>query len=216
MTANARGYLMYHRTQTLFLCACLIFLAQGCLSFKQPRTRVQHYTLEYASPELPDLQPLPALLKVERFNVAAAYNTTRMIYRDGSFKRDEYFYHKWRANPADMVTDFLIRDMRHCGLFKGVLPYGSGASISFSIEGSVDEFVEWDAPDGWKAVLAITVALMAADEPDVSKRVLFQKTYRVETPFTEKNPQGLAKAMSAAMGEVSRTVITDIYVVLMK
>jgi ABC-type uncharacterized transport system auxiliary subunit len=205
---------MYHRTQTLFLCACLILLAQGCLSFKQPRTRVQHYTLEYASPELTGLRPLPVLLKVDRFSVAAAYNTTRIIYRDGSFNRDEYFYHKWRANPGDLVTDFLLRDLRNCGLFKGVLSYGSDAPYSFSTEGSVDEFVEWDGPNDWRAVLAITVALMAADEPDIAKRVLFQKTYRSEKSFTEKTPQGLARAMSAAMEVVSAAVIRDIYAAL--
>lgn len=207
---------MHRKTKTCLLCLTVSILAVGCINLKQPRNRVQHYILEYASPEIKDLMPLPVSLKVERFSVAPAYNTNRIIYRDGSFKRDEYFYHKWRANPGDMVTYFLGRDIRNSGLFKAVLPHGSDFPFSYILEGSVDEFVEWDSPEGWNAVLAVTVTLMAADEPDVSKRILLQKTYRIEKPLTEKNPQGLAQALSRAMGDISKNIIRDIYSVLKK
>lgn len=205
------GCLMYYKTKAFVLGGIIFFLAGGCANFKQPRNQVQHYILEYTSPAITDLAPLPFSLKVERFSVAPAYNTNRIIYRDKSFRRDEYFYHKWRANPADMVTDFLSRDMRNSGLFKAVLPYGSDFPFSCVLEGSVDEFVEWDTPEGLNAVLAVTISLMAANEPDVSKRILFQKTYRVEKPFTEKTPRGLAQAMSMAMKDISGNVIRDIY-----
>jgi ABC-type uncharacterized transport system auxiliary subunit len=205
---------MYYKTKMFSLCVSVFFLAGGCVNFKQPRNRVQHYTLEYASPEIPELVPLPVSLKVMRFSVAPAYNTNRIMYRDGSFKRNEYFYHKWRANPGDMVTDFLRRDIRNSGLFKAVLPPGSDFPFSCALEGSVDEFVEWDTPEGWKAVLSVTITLIASNEPDVSKRILFQKTYRAEKPFQEKNPQGLSQAMSLAMGDISSSVIRDIYSVL--
>jgi len=205
---------MYYQTKIVFICVSVFFLAGGCASFKQPRKQVQHYIFEYASPEIKDLTPLPVSIKVARFSVATAYNTDRMIYREKSFSRDEYFYHKWRANPGDMVTDFLSRDIRNSGLFKAVLPHETDFPFSCVLEGSVDEFVEWDAPEGWKAVMAVTVVLMAANEPDVSKRILFQKTYRAEKPFTEKTPHGLAQAMSAAMGDISSNVIRDIHSVL--
>lgn len=205
---------MYSKTKLFLLCLSVFFLAGGCLNFKQPRTRVHHYILEYASPEIADLKPLPVSLKVERFSVAPAYNTNRMIFRDASFKRDEYFYHKWRANPGDMVSDFLSRDIRNSGLFKAVLPYESDFPSPFVVEGSVDEFVEWDSPEGWNAALAITITLIAAQEPDVTKRILFQKTYRMEKPFTEKNPQGLAQAMSLAMADLSMNIMRDIYAAL--
>ncbi|MBW1779988.1 MAG: membrane integrity-associated transporter subunit PqiC [Deltaproteobacteria bacterium] len=205
---------MYSKTKILFLCLSVFFIAGGCINFKQPRNRVQHYLLEYATPEIKGLKPLSVSLKMERFSVAPAYNTNRIIYRDASFKRDEYFYHKWRANPGDMVTYFLSRDIRNSGLFKAVLPQGSDFPFSCVLEGSVNEFVEWDGPEGWNAVLGVTVTLMAANEPDISKRILFQKSYRVEKPFTEKNPQGLAQAMSLAMRDISTNIIKDIYGVL--
>ncbi|MFO7598197.1 MAG: ABC-type transport auxiliary lipoprotein family protein [Candidatus Desulfacyla sp.] len=207
---------MYHTTKIVFLSLSVLYFWGGCANFKQPRNQVQHYTLEYTSPEIEGLTPLPVSIKVDRFSVAPAYNSNRIIYRDASFKRDEYFYHKWRANPGDMVADFMGRDIRNSGLFKAVLTHESGFPFSCVLEGSVDEFVEWDAPEGWKAVLSVTVTLMTTNEPDVSKRILFQKTYREEEPFMEKNPQGLAQAMSVAMRDISTSAIRDIYSVLAK
>jgi len=207
---------MYHKTKIVFLSLSVLYLWGACANFKQPRNQVQHYTLEYTSPAIEGLTPLPVSIKVDRFSVAPAYNSNRIIYRDASFKRDEYFYHKWRANPGDMVADFMGRDIRNSGLFKAVLTHESGFPFSCVLEGSVNEFVEWDAPEGWKAVLSVTVTLMTANEPDVSKRILFQKTYREEEPFTDKNPQGLAQAMSMAMRDISTSAIRDIYSVLAK
>ncbi len=205
---------MERKTKLLSFCLIFLLFSIGCYNFKQPRNRVEHYTLEYASPVIPNLKPLPASLKVERFTVAPDYNTRRIIYRDGSFKRNEYFYHKWRANPGDMVASYLTRDIKNSGLFKAVLPHGTDFPFSYVLEGSVDEFVEWDEAQKWNAVLAVTITLMAAHEPDVAKRVLFQRTYHSVKPFKEKNPQGLTEAMSQAMADISAEIIQDVYAAL--
>ena len=191
------------------LSACLIIA--GCIDLKQPNNKIQYYTLEYTAPSITGLKPLPVTLKIERFSVAPAYNTNRIIYGRQSFKRDEYFYYKWRSNPADLVTYFLSRDIRASGLFKAVLPQGSGFPFSYLLEGSVDEFLELDVTENWNAVLSLTITLMAANEPDVSKSVLFQKSYTIKKVCKQKNPQGLAQAMSLAMGVTSKEIIKDIY-----
>ena len=205
------------RKMKIFLfCLSAFLITAGCIDLKQPKNKIQYYTLEYSSPSITGLKPLPVTLKVERFSVAPAYNTNRIIYGDQSFRRNEYFYHKWRSNPADLVTYFLNRDMRESGLFRAVLPQGSGFPFSYLLEGSVDEFFELDAVESWNAVLSITITLMAANEPDASKSVLFQKSYSVKKACKHKNPQGLAQAMSLSMGEISKEVIKDIYSVVNK
>ena len=205
---------MDRNMKILLFCLSTFLIIAGCIDLKQPRNRIQYYTLEYSPPKITGLKPLPVTLKIERFSMAPAYNTNRIIYRNKSFERDEYFYYKWRSNPADLVACFLSRDIRESGLFRAVLPRESGFPFSYLLEGSVDDFFELDVADGWKAVLSITITLMAANEPDVSKRVLFQKSYSVKKACKHKNPQGLAQAMSLAMGEISKKVIKDIYSVL--
>lgn len=192
--------------------ASLMFGA--CVNLKQPRNKISFYTLEYAEPAFTEKRPLPFVLKLERFSVAPFYNTSQIVYREKSFEREHYAYHRWRANPADLTTYFIGRDIRSSGLFNGVLSPGSGSRSSHLIEGSVDEFLEQDSPSGWKATLAIGITLIKQNEPDISRRVILDKVYREARECSEKNPRALAEAMSKAMKSVSERIIKDIYAAL--
>lgn len=194
----------------LLLLGTLVSLS-ACAGLKDQRRAVQYFTLEYSVPKAPDRKRLPVVIRVERFMVAPAYNTQRMIYRDQAFKRDEYFYYKWRSNPGDTIAYLLSRDVGESGLFKAVLPDDSRFPYAFMIEGRVNTFLQVEESDGWYADLSLTLALLKADEPDVVKRILFQKTYQGKTACREKNPQGLARAMSAVMKAISQKIILDVY-----
>jgi len=186
----------------------------GCMSLKQPSPKIEYYTLEYNSlrPDVnPGNTPVPAVLRLERFNIAPVYNTDRIIYRDQDFKRTSYTYYKWRANPADLVTYFLGRDLTQSGLFLAIAPPGSGMAYTHIVEGSVDEFVEWDSHDGWEAILSVSVTLLVAGEPDISKKVIFQRRFSARQECEEKNPKAVAQAMSLAMAGVSREISMAIY-----
>ena len=199
-----------HLTLTLLI-ASIVVVSGACINLTQPRRDVQFFTLEYDPPPHPGTEPVPAVIRVERFNTAPVYNTSQIIYRDGSFKRDAYVYSKWRANPSDMVANFLNRDLTRSGLFKAVLPHGSSLTPTHAVEGTVEEFYESDVADRRNAVISLSIALTAAYEPDVSRRVLFQKTYHASIPCTGDTPHALAAAMSTAMGEISTSIVTDVY-----
>jgi len=102
----------------LFLCAQT--LAIGCAApFSRPKA-VEYYMPEYESPAMKKSPAVPHLLQVKLFNAAPPYRSSRMIYSDGAFTRQSYHYHKWRSDPADIVTWLLTRDFRNSGLFDGV------------------------------------------------------------------------------------------------
>ena len=189
----------------------LPFLLSACISLKQPSKKIAFYTLEYDAPQISGLEPLPVVLAIERFSVAPTYNSNQIVYRDHSFKRDAYTYHKWRNNPGDIATYFLGRDLQQSGLFKAVLSSDSRLPASHIVEGVVDEFFEWDLENKWNAVLTISITLTAGDEADRSKKILFQKTYSAKKACKHRNPPALAAAMSLAMKEVSRKIIKDIH-----
>ena len=193
------------------LCVVLCLVAGACVSLKKPRQETEFYTLEYDPPRLQALDPLPVVVRVARFNAAPTYNTNRMIYRDGSFKRSAYAYHKWRTNPGDLISHLLSRDLKASGLFKGALSHGSGAPASYVLEGSIDEFFEWDEADAWQAVLSISVTLLMEDAADAGEAVLFQKTYHAREPCRQKHPLALAEAMSSAMAKLSGQMTRDVY-----
>lgn len=205
---------MQHRWVAIPVLGLLILALGGCLNLQGPHKPIQFYTLEYPVPGPAGVPRLGWVLRVNRFSAAPTYNTRRMIYRDKAFQRDAYVYSQWRDNPADLVSFFLTRDLRGSGLFKAVIPEGSQESATHVVEGVVEEFLEWDSEALWEAVLSVSITLIRAGEPDASKKVVFQKTYRLREPCPEKNPAGLAAAMSRAMASLSGSVIEEIYAAL--
>jgi ABC-type uncharacterized transport system auxiliary subunit len=194
----------------------LIMLAltmSGCVAaLKQPNLQIHYYTLEYDVQTPADPRPaLPVVIQLERFSAAPAYMSNKIIYREKEFTQSAYVYHRWRSTPADLVTYFLGRDMRASNLFAAVLPPGRGEPKTHVLQGVVDEFTEWDQDTGWEAHLALTVTLLAAAEPDISQRVLFQKQFIANRPCTHQDPQGLARAMSEAMAQVSLDIRNAVY-----
>ena len=190
---------------------CLALTLAACMDLKQPRNKIEYYTLEYDPPAPDHHPPLSAPIRVNQFSVSPIYNTNRIIYREGLFKREAYVYHKWRANPADVVTYLLRRDLQQSGLFKAVVSRESRLPSAYVLEGSVDEFLEWNKKTGWEAYLSLSVTLMQENEPDISKKILFQKTYFASKACREKNPGALAEAMSLAMSEISAQIMLDTY-----
>jgi cholesterol transport system auxiliary component len=204
--------MMIYTRKILYVLISLVLVVPGCLGIKKPAMKIDYYTLEYDSPQLDFKARLPFVIRIERFQVAPVYNSNRIIYSEQKFKRAAYNYHRWRSGPGDLVTYFLARDMRKSDLFKAVLTYDTAFSSSHAIEGIVDEFYERDGEDGlWEAVIAASITLVSEDEPDISKRVLFQKKYSQKEKCEQKTPPALAKAMSKAMKKISENITADIY-----
>jgi ABC-type uncharacterized transport system auxiliary subunit len=192
----------------LLLIALLMACLGGC---GKPPMLVNQYILDYPAPVTGGKGKIPADLKVEPFSVAQAFNTNAIVYQPQPFQSQVYNYSRWRANPGNLVTDYLVRDLREAGLFRAVFGPDSGAKARFKVEGGVAEFQEVDAADGWQASLALTVTLLDTDKEEIPQRVVFQKNYRVQAPMPEKTPQGLAQAMSQAMAQASGRIIADVY-----
>ena len=195
----------------LILLMGLTLSLTACLDLKQPSNKIEYYSLEYDPPRMSNLPPVSQVIKVALFSVSPIYNTRKIIYRDDSYKRAAYDYHKWQANPAEFVTYFLARDMQQSGLFKAVVTPNNRFPHAFVVEGSVDEFLESDLPDGWQADLSLNILLVNEQENDVTKKILFQKSYHVSKPCRQKSPLALAEAMSAAMSEASSQIIHEVY-----
>ncbi len=199
----------FNKISLLFLCLPILFGA--CINLKQPVNKIEYLPLEYPPPQTGTLKPLPHVIRMDRFTVAPTYNTSQIIYRDRSFKRNAYVYYRWQSNPGALVTALLSRDIKNSGLYKAVLNPDSRFSSSFMIEGSVNEFFEWDTQDAWKAILSVSIVLMEKNKIDISNRVLFQKTYRKTEVCQQKKPEAVAEAMSRALSKISEEMIKDIY-----
>lgn len=194
--------------------ALLLLPLVACAGGAKPAPYVGQFLLEYPAPLFPELPPLAAVLKVERFSAVQIYNTTAMVYRNQPYGGDNYAYRRWRVPPGDMATDFFLRDLRRSGLFRAVFGWRDLEEAPFLLQGGVEEWVEVGDREDRRAVLALQVVLLDAREKDLSRRVLLQRHCRLEEPIAEATAQGFAAAMSRAMARFSREAIPEIHAVL--
>jgi ABC-type uncharacterized transport system auxiliary subunit len=198
-----------------FVLAVVMFMLSGCMGAKGPPVRLDYYTLEYEAPDAPLQEKLPAVLRLERFTAAPEYETDRMVYRDSSNKRSAYYYHKWRAVPADLVTFFLKRDLAESGRFAGVLAPESGADHTHVLDGTVEEFLEWDGDASCEAVVTVNIVLLDPKATDATQLVLLQQRFTAREECEAKQPAFVARAMSRAMAQLSRNIGEALHEVLL-
>ena len=195
---------------TLILFLGILSLS-GCLPGSKPPQLTEQFTIEYAPPEPLKLTPVPQTIRIERFSTAQAYNSPSMIYKSEPYRLASYNYNRWRVAPGDMVTDYLVRDLRDSGIFIGVFSYREMESARFVLEGGVEEFLEVDTGKAGTALLNLSIALIDTRQTEITKRLIFQKNYRREEPLKEQTPAALARGMSVAMKKLSDEVAKDIY-----
>ncbi len=186
-------------------------LLTGCLDRGKPSRMIEHYAFEYPSPAFTGLVPLDQAVKVERFSVAKAYNTLSMVFRPEPFKLDTYGSNRWMTNPGDMVSDYLLRDLRGSGLFRAGFSYRDYEDARFVIQGGVEEFLESDDGERRSAVLTLSVTLTDRSLPSFPGRLVFQNKYSFSEPISDRTPAGLAGAMSRGMEKASTAIIMDVY-----
>jgi len=191
--------------------AIILLLLMGCVAGGKAPIIIDQYILEYPPPALEGLQPLNQVVSVGRFAVAQAFNTPMMVYRTRPYEYYTDYYNRWRVNPGDMVTDYLLRDLKRSGLFKAVFSYRDTEDARFFIQGGVDDFLGNKEDGKNEAVLTVYISLLDTTQKDITKRVVFQKRYRHVQHLDDDSAVSLAKGMSEAMGVVSKEALKDIY-----
>ncbi len=196
------------RRKNLFIYVVILFIA-GCAG-GQPPARTQYFMLDYKPPILKDTVRLDESLKVERFSVAQLFSSNSMIFRNGPFGLDKFPNDRWAANPGNMVADYLARDFRQAGLFRGIFSYRDTEVVRFTLEGNITEFA-MDQQEGLKALFTVYITLLDLNQTDGTKKIVFQKSYSHAAPCKQNTAEGLALGLSESMERLSSQIIGDVY-----
>jgi ABC-type uncharacterized transport system auxiliary subunit len=199
------------RILLMFLVALLVLSSIWSCGSAKSTYVVRQYLLDYSPPAPAGLSRSGEVIRVEMFSTAQAYGSTAMFYRPSAFELNSYSRERWRVTPGEMVTDFLLRDLRHSGAFKAVLSYDDPEEGRFTLTGTVVEFLEVDGAGGPVAHLSVDVTLLDTTQREITKRVVFQKTYTVEEALKDKSARSLAESMSRAMKKFSGELIADVH-----
>ena len=186
-----------------------VLVVAGCGGGKSTYV-IRQYLPDYAPPANTGQARIDEAIRLEPFATAQAYNSTTMFYRPSPFELSAYSRERWRVPPGDMVTDYLLRDLRHSGGFRAVLGYDDAGEGRYGLNGTVVEFLEVDGDGGPRARLSVDATLLDNSQREITKRVVFQKTYTAEEPMQEKSARAMAEAMSRALKRFSGELAADI------
>jgi ABC-type uncharacterized transport system auxiliary subunit len=196
------------------LCCILMilsFLAAGCATSGKPQYDVEKYLLQYPAPSWEKQDELAVSVKFNRFSIAAAYNSTSMIFRNDDYSIDSFNYSRWAVNPADMIADRLLADLRGSGLFQTVFARYETDEGRFLISGGIEEFYLRMDKNSKTALISITISLQDSSAKETGKRMMYQKKYTREEPLQDSSPRGYCEAASRAMKIISRDITSDVY-----
>jgi cholesterol transport system auxiliary component len=203
-----------HRIRNLqsgITCLAAAFLLFGCFGKQHPQPEIHQYLLHYdAASASVATEPLPVVLRFERFQTAPSYDTKRIVYRKSDQSVREYTYHRWRADPGEMIGDQLRRDFEASCRFRAVLTPVSTLPYDHVLEGTVNHFFEDDRNDRWEAAVGITLTLLAEPRPDGVTEILFQQRYAEREVAVRNHPRAVAEAMTRAVERISRKALEDV------
>jgi ABC-type uncharacterized transport system auxiliary subunit len=184
-------------------------LATACVSsFKVPAPDIRDYRLEYPSPAIAR-PPLPVVLQIARFRSAAIYAREAIVYRESDYATGTYPYHRWVANPASMIADFLARDFSASGVYRAVQQGASLLIADYELGADIDEIEERVVRGGCSAHLSLRVLLFrtrVSNDP-----IMLREAYSADEPCGATGPEALVGAMSRALQRISERVQVDVY-----
>ncbi len=190
-------------------CLALAVLVTAACGGKLPETR--YYQLATKAPAAESHDNAGVTLAVTPLDTDQAYDDERIVYRITPYRLDYYNYHRWSAAPGMIVADYLERAFERSGRFRSVVR-DAGTVAPVALGGRVVAIEEVDqSRTKWlgRVVLELTLTDTSSGE------ILWAQQYEETEPLPTQNPEGLARALSAALGRIADRalpVISDLAV----
>jgi ABC-type uncharacterized transport system auxiliary subunit len=169
-------------------------LAPSCGGAPPP---TRYYTVALRGEREASVEGAPTLV-VSPLTADSAYDTDRIVYRLSPYRLDYYNYHRWSAHPGLLVADYLRRAYARTGLFREVLAEPS-ADVEWVLGGRISALDEIDeSAERWQAHVALELWLRDSR----SGATVWSAAYERREPLLERNPEGLARALSALLARI--------------
>ncbi|HEY2385468.1 MAG TPA: ABC-type transport auxiliary lipoprotein family protein [Candidatus Binatia bacterium] len=171
--------------------ALLATTALGC-SFFHTQPHIRYYTLTLQGAPA---TALDAPVSVVGFAADEPYASARLAYRSSPYRLDYYTYHRWAADPRNLLRA-TVRDYFEHGAAHDGLPY--------ELEGNIRRLEEVDEPAGWQGALTLDIKVARGGA------TVLQRTYAETEPAAAKNAEAVAAAVSRALQRILDQVSADV------
>jgi uncharacterized lipoprotein YmbA len=182
-----------------FALATIAALAFAGCALTRGTPQVRSYTLALTG------EPAACLtvpVRIGTFTIDQAYATERLAYRTSPYRLDYYTYHRWAADPRQLVQVAARDYLERAAAPSGCRVEAAGAPLEIS--GHIRRIEELDAPTGWQGVLAVDLRVERAGIP------VLARSYAETEPTEARNPEAVAAALSRALARILDRVVAEI------
>jgi uncharacterized lipoprotein YmbA len=139
-----------------FAVMALIALAGCGGAVKYPN----YYALHIPPPPDPPAQEgVRASLAVREFRSPAYLHQGAIVYKTSPEQIGFYNYHRWAADPREVVTNAVTDRLRASGKFTQVKPYDGRSDVDYVLSGRIERLEEVDYEGGVKVEVAISAQM---------------------------------------------------------
>jgi ABC-type uncharacterized transport system auxiliary subunit len=186
----------------------LIVALAGCALWS--KELITYHAFDYPSPVKETQPPIPGTLMVYRFLPAASVDIDSLVIAASSGSEKAALLHRWEDNPADMITELVLRDLDSSGLFEKTVDQLSSARYRYALEGIIRNLQGTITDGKGKAIIAVEATLIDFEARGSLEKNLLKKLYTIEVPSPDATPDSIIKALNLAVKEFSDRLRNDI------
>jgi ABC-type uncharacterized transport system auxiliary subunit len=162
----------------------------GC-SLGRTQPNIRYYTLAIS-----DAPPthVDAPLRVGTISSDQPYATERIAFRTSPYQLDYYIYHRWAADPRNLVHT-VTRDY-----FERA---GGTTGTPIEVDGNIRRLEEVDDAGSWRGALALDVRVGRGGA------ILFERAFTETEPAESRRPEAVAAALSRALQRILDQVLAE-------
>jgi ABC-type uncharacterized transport system auxiliary subunit len=171
---------------------------------------VTYYAFDYPAPQREPIAPIPDTLMVYRFLLARSVPMESFMISESKDGEQTIAAYNWEENPADMITELVLRDLQKACVFDRTVDQLSPSRYRYALEGAIRELQGIIRAGKGSAILRIDVTFTDFEAPREGTKTLIKKDYLIEVPGADTKPESMMKALNLAVSQFSEQLRHDI------
>lgn len=177
---------------------------------------IVYHSFKYPSPVRQETSSIPETLMVYQFLLDRSVDTYSLVIAESSGNEKFLQLHRWEENPADMMTELVLRDLRSSGLFERTVDQQSNVRYRYALEGNI-RTLQGVIKDGkGSAVIVVDVILTDFEARPGAQKTLLKKTYNMNIPSNGTDPDSIIKSLNIGIKDFSDGLRNDLRILLRK
>jgi ABC-type uncharacterized transport system auxiliary subunit len=166
-----------------------------------PKTR--YYTVAMPPPSAPTDSRTHFVLDIPRFQAPDVLRDDRILYYVTPTELNRYEYHRWSADPAEMMAELIARRLRGMEVFRQVRLFPRTTPGDYVLRGRLLDFEELDYEAGGRVRVSLELELLRARD----HKVIWSGMRHSEQGIQGKGVANVVAALNTSADQVLNEVL---------